>query len=70
VAQGSADNPLSDDEISGKFHQLMEASGFAERARRIEDLVMSVETAPSIAPLLKLLTEPAAAPAPMEGAVR
>jgi 2-methylcitrate dehydratase PrpD len=70
VARGSADNPLSDEEISGKFHQLMEASGFAGRARRIEDLVMSMETAPSIAPLLDLLTEPAAVPARLEGTAR
>lgn len=70
VARGSADNPLSDEEISGKFHELMEASGFGERARRIEDLVMSIEAAPSIAPLLDLLTEPAAVPARLEGAAQ
>ena len=32
VARGSADNPLSDREISEKFHGLMDASGFGDRA--------------------------------------
>ena len=34
VARGSAENPLSDAEVSEKFHGLMLAGGVAERARR------------------------------------
>lgn len=56
VARGSAENPLSDAEVSEKFHELMTASGFAGRAERIEELVMSLERRPSIAPLVELLT--------------
>lgn len=56
VARGSAENPLSDAEVSEKFHELMAESGFAGRAGRIEELVMSLERRPSIAPLVELLT--------------
>ena len=41
VARGSADNPLSEREISEKFHGFMKASGLGDRARRIEDMVMT-----------------------------
>ncbi|MER9545273.1 MmgE/PrpD family protein [Mesorhizobium sp. M0437] len=43
VARGSAENPLSDQEISAKFHMLMRASGQQSRAAEIEDMVMSID---------------------------
>jgi len=55
VARGSAENPLSDAEVSAKFHALMRSSGLSGRAGPIEELVMSMETASSIAPLLEEL---------------
>jgi 2-methylcitrate dehydratase PrpD len=63
VARGSADNPLSRRELSDKFHGLMEAAGLGDRARPIEDMVMDIEAAPSIAPLIEALMRPAAEPA-------
>ena len=66
VARGSAENPLSSRDISEKFHGLMDASGFGGRARRIEDLVMSIDAARSVAPLLEALTQPAEASALLE----
>ena len=66
VARGSAENPLSSRDISEKFHGLMGASGFGGRARRIEDLVMNIDAALSVAPLLEALTQPAEASALLE----
>lgn len=62
VARGSAENPLTDAEISAKFHGLMQSSGFGERAAAIERMVLSLDRAKSFAPLLDLMT----GPAPME----
>ena len=70
VARGSADNPLSERERSDKFHGLMEASGLGDRARPIEDMVMGIEAAPSIAPLIEALMQPAAEPARLARAAR
>lgn len=67
VARGSAENPLSDAEISSKFHELLSVSGFGERASPIEDLVMSLEKEPSMASLFNLIYEPAEA-AELQGA--
>jgi 2-methylcitrate dehydratase PrpD len=58
VARGSADNPLSQSELSGKFHGLMEAAGLSGRARQIEDLVMNIDAAQSLAPLINAITLP------------
>lgn len=58
VARGSAENPLSDAELRGKFNVLMEAGGVGGRAARIENFVGDIETAPSLAPLLRLVTAP------------
>src|SRR5690606_38592252 len=44
VARGSAENPLSDAEVSDKYHMLMRAAGFGAKAAAIEDLVMSLDT--------------------------
>jgi 2-methylcitrate dehydratase PrpD len=55
VARGSAENPLSDQEVSAKFHMLMRASGQEGRAAAIEDMVMSIETLPAAAPLIDSL---------------
>ncbi len=57
--RGSADDPLSDRELSEKFHVLMAASGQAERAGAIEEMVMSLETARSFATLLDAIMQPA-----------
>jgi 2-methylcitrate dehydratase PrpD len=63
VARGSAENPLSRRELSDKFHGLMDASGLGEAARPIEDMVMGIDAAPSIAPLIEALMRPATQPA-------
>jgi 2-methylcitrate dehydratase PrpD len=68
VARGSAENPLSDAEISAKFHGLMADSGYAARAAEIEDRVMVLETAPNLAPLLDLVCAPAPTRAALGGA--
>lgn len=52
VARGSAENPLSDQEVSTKFHMLMRASGQQARAAAIEDMVMSIEKLSTIAYLV------------------
>ena len=57
VARGSAENPLSDAEVSAKFHELMLAGGLSDRARRIEDMVMDLESAASFAPLVEALRQ-------------
>jgi 2-methylcitrate dehydratase PrpD len=59
VARGSAENPLSDAEISAKFHALMTDSGFGARAAAIEDLVMAMERQASAGPLFDLIFSPA-----------
>jgi 2-methylcitrate dehydratase PrpD len=59
VARGSAENPLSDAEVSAKFHALMAAGCVGERAAKIEDMVMSLAIAPSLTPLLDEMTKPA-----------
>lgn len=69
IARGSAENPLSDAEIGGKFHALMAAAGHGDRAGEIEDIVMSLESRASLAPLVRLITgSPAAAHLPLEAA--
>ncbi len=55
VARGSAENPLSDAEVSEKFHALMQAGGVGERAAAIEAIVMALEEHGSIRDLLKLI---------------
>jgi 2-methylcitrate dehydratase PrpD len=69
VARGSAENPLSDAEISAKFHGLMRDSGYADRAAQIEDRVMTLEAAPNLAPLLDLVCEPLATRIASRGAM-
>lgn len=54
-APGGADNPLSDLEVSQKYHALMKASGLQAVAREIEDLVGRIDTLHSIAPFLDAL---------------
>ena len=58
VARGSAENPLSDEEVGHKFRELMEVSGFGERAGRIEEMVLSLEDVPDVTPLLAELARP------------
>jgi 2-methylcitrate dehydratase PrpD len=69
VARGSAENPLSDAEISAKFHALMAGSGFGERAAQVEDMVMTLESQASVRPLLDLIFAPAI-PVQLRGAAR
>lgn len=52
VARGSAENPLSDQDVSAKFHMLMSASGQQVRAAKIEDMVMSIDTLAETAGLI------------------
>src|SRR5690606_35956843 len=56
VARGSAENPLSDAEVSDKFHLLMKAGGVGARSREIEDFVETIETQASLKPLLDLIS--------------
>ena len=67
VARGSAENPLSDAEISAKFRGLMVDSGFGERADAVEDFVATLEHRASVGPLFDLIFQPAA-PAALRGA--
>ncbi len=60
TARGGAENPLSDAEVSDKFHELMAAGGVAGRARAIEGMVTEIETLRSVAPLLDLVAASAA----------
>ena len=55
VARGSAENPLSDQDVGAKFHMLMRASGLQARATEIEDMVMSIETLRTTAGLIDRL---------------
>lgn len=41
TARGDANTPLSDGEISSKFHALMAEAGHGHRAGRIEDMIMA-----------------------------
>ncbi|MBO6637048.1 MAG: MmgE/PrpD family protein [Roseitalea sp.] len=41
TARGDANTPLSDHEISAKFHALMDEAGHGHRAARIEDMIMA-----------------------------
>jgi len=61
VARGSAENPLSDEEISEKFHGLMQAAGLGDSASEIEEMIMTIDTAPSLAPLMAMLARPSGA---------
>ena len=70
MARGSAENPLSDEEISTKFHLLMESARLPDRARRIEDMVMGIDRAPSFAPLVEAITQPVEASAQLARAMR
>ena len=56
VALGSMENPLSDVEISIKFHGLMAASGGEGRSKLIEKLVTDLDQEPSVQPLLDTIT--------------
>lgn len=58
VARGSAENPLSDTEISAKFHALMDGSGFGERTAAVEHFVTTLEDRTSIRPLFELIFQP------------
>jgi 2-methylcitrate dehydratase PrpD len=69
VARGSAENPLSDAEISAKFRELMDGSGFGDRAQAIEDMVAALEHQASMRPLFDLIFRPPAA-AELRGAAK
>ncbi|RKF07164.1 MmgE/PrpD family protein [Oceaniradius stylonematis] len=47
TARGDADAPLSDAEISSKFHALMDEAGYGDRATRIEDMMMAGAATPA-----------------------
>ena len=47
TARGDADAPLSDAEISSKFHALMDEAGYGDRATRIEDMIMAGDATPA-----------------------
>jgi hypothetical protein len=55
VAKGAPSNPLSDQEITDKFMSLAGLTLPARRAAEIADFVSSIETAPSAAPLIRML---------------
>ncbi|HTV68738.1 MAG TPA: MmgE/PrpD family protein [Rhizobiaceae bacterium] len=61
VARGSAENPLSEDELSAKFRSLMEAGGVGERAGEIDRFIAGIEQKGSVEPLLTLIGRPPAA---------
>lgn len=55
VAKGAADNPLSDDEIRAKFRSLATPAVSDSTASEIADFVAGIESAPTVAPLLRML---------------
>jgi 2-methylcitrate dehydratase PrpD len=55
VAKGAPSNPLSDQEITDKFMSLAGLTLPARCAAEIADFVSSIETAPSAAPLIRML---------------
>ena len=68
VAHGNAENPLSGDEISQKFHHLMAASNLGHLANELESEVAEVENAASAGRLLSLLRTPLASDAVQDAA--
>jgi 2-methylcitrate dehydratase PrpD len=61
-ARGGPDEPLTDDEVGRKFRELTEPILGAAGAARVRDLVDTIETLTTVAPLTVALT-------PGEGAV-
>ena len=59
IANGNAENPLSDQEIDDKFAAFMASAGFADRAAAASSAVKGLDQAASIAPLIDLITAPA-----------
>lgn len=52
TARGDAGTPLSDGEISSKFHALMTETGYGDRAARIEDMIMAGAGPPTVSDLV------------------
>jgi len=58
-ARGNPENPLSDDEIAGKFHALADPVLGAARASRIETLIAALPSDDAaFAPLREELAQP------------
>ena len=60
VANGNADNPLSDQEIEDKFTSFMVGAGCGERSDKVMAAVNGLDQAPSVADLFDLITAPCA----------
>lgn len=60
VANGSAENPLSDQEIDEKFTTFMAGAGYEERSEAVIVTVKQLDRADGIADLIDLITAPSA----------
>jgi 2-methylcitrate dehydratase PrpD len=59
VANGNADNPLTDHEIDDKFTTFMAGAGFGERSDEVMITVKQLDQAQDVATLIDLITAPA-----------
>ncbi len=59
IANGNAENPLTDQEIDDKFAAFMAGAGCSERTAAVSSTVKQLDQAASIAPLIDLITAPA-----------
>lgn len=58
LPKGDPENPLSDSEISAKFHGFGDGVMGKDRTNRIEDMVTTLDTMPCVRPLLALICDP------------
>ena len=63
-ARGDAEHPLRDDEINSKFHAVSDRLIGVDRARVLEETVMSLSEATDIGRLLALILHPIGAAQP------
>ena len=59
VANGNAENPISDAEIDEKFATFMTSAGYGDQSEAVMITVKQLDQAGSIAALIDLITAPA-----------
>lgn len=60
IANGNAENPLTDQEIDEKFAAFMASAGLADRSQQVRFAVQRLDQAASIRDLIDLITAPSA----------
>ena len=58
IANGNAENPLTDDEIDAKFAAFMASAGLADKADDVSLAVKDLDQASGLADLIDLITAP------------